>query len=318
MIVARFVLLACLPLLGVAFGSLGWEDRSPPTAFALDPATGSIGGRVAVAVLPAQYDQDNIEPLYPWGFHAYLTPEEDPDRELVYPCGSWFQPPHGRYRLRVEGEWSISPYSLTLIYSGRPFRGRGISAAMPVVAAGRVVLPQREEPASHLVLRLLHAGSYLERGFPRWELTRRKAVREIGDGLLMPVGSTLGALWDTQSQRYVALSRPFEVQARKTVEVPLHRPVGQAHLVVELQRDTVARTAAENEVDLVLRRGGEELAPAVEVATANRIYAVWYGLNHGVFVLQARSQDSYLDPKRFELRPGSIERLTVKLKPLRW
>jgi hypothetical protein len=249
------------------------------------------------------------------GFETHLTRLDDPDVELVFPSGAWFQPPVGRYRARVEGEWQISPYSLVLGFAGRPFRGRGLVATIPVAEAGRVKLSQGERVGPQLVLRLLHAGSFLEGEFPRWEVSRRRSSREVGEGLLMPVGPTIAALWDHERQSYAALSRPFEVKARKTVEAPLERPNGTAHLVAQLQRPRPAIGAAEYEEEVLLQRKGEVHPADLKVSAADRIYAVWYDLKPGKAALRAQSEQALLEPTPLELHSGRIERLLAQMKP---
>jgi hypothetical protein len=278
-----------------------------------DPATGEIGGKRALAVAPAQ---GSHELLSPWGFTAHLVGHDDPSVDLVFPCGTWFLPPPARYRVWVEGEWQISPFSLVLIHTGQPFRGTGMTAAVPVVAAGRVTVPAGLAADPHLVLRLLHAGSYLEGSFLRWELSRRKSIREVGEGLLMPVGPAIGALWDERAQRYVALSRPFEVEARKTVAVPFQPPDGLAAVVAQIQRPTLGQKAEDLKVNVYLQQSGRRLPPGLEVAMADRIYAFWYGLKPGLAELRAASAHTVLEPVPLQLAAGMVERVVGTLKPL--
>ena len=75
----------------------------------------------------------------------------------------------------------MSPYSVVFGYSGRPFRDRGLTPVVPVVAAGRVALPRKLSIDPNSQLRLLHVGTYLEGAFPRWEISRRRLASEIGD-----------------------------------------------------------------------------------------------------------------------------------------
>ncbi|MGH2628593.1 MAG: hypothetical protein ACRDHY_18305, partial [Anaerolineales bacterium] len=244
------------------------------------------------------------------------TRHDDPNVELVYPCGAWFQPPPGRYRVWIQGDWQMSPYSLVLGYSGTPFRGRGVTTAIPVIEAGRVALPSRLAVAPHLTLRLLHAGSYLEGEFPRWEISRRRPSHQVRKGLLMPAGPTISGLWDERAQRYVALSRLFEVRARQTVEAPLERPSGVAHVVVQVQRHALAKTVADSAVELLLQRRGRYIRPDVTVTMADMVYGLWYGQAPGPVELRGQSSQSFLEPKKLELFPGRIERLAERLRPL--
>jgi hypothetical protein len=181
--------------------------------------------------------------------------------------------------------------------------------------AGRVALPPEVAKHPSLTLRLLHAGSYLEEGYPRWELSRRAKIRDVGEGLLMPVGLTIGALWDEDRQSYTALSRPFEVKARQTVTVPLERPSGFTHLVAQIQRPSLADDAADAKMRVVLHRKGKELPPDLQVSLTDRAYAVWYGLAPGPGELHAETQAGFLQPQKLNLVAGRIERVFEKMAP---
>lgn len=302
-----------LVLVGLCASARG--GFAAPAGVLLDPATGNINGKVAVAVAPAKLENGKLEALSPWGFQAHLTGHDDPTIDLAFPCGVWFQPPNGRYRTWIEGEWQISPFSLVMNYAGQPFRGDGKITGIPVGEAGRVVLPAAVVEGPRLSLRLLHAGSYLEGKFLRWELSRRKPTDEVGKGLLMPVGPAIAALWDERAQRYTALSRPFEVELRKNVTVSFEPVAGVSHVVAQLQRQSLARTAEDTSMEVRLVRGQEEVPPDLQVAMADRVYAVWYGLAPGPAEVRARSGQSSLDPQKLTLSAGRIERLMGILKP---
>lgn len=279
-----------------------------------DAAAGEIDGKAALSLSPATLRGGKLEPMAPWGFEAHLTRQDDPGTDLVFPCGVWFKPPAGRYRAWLEGQWHISRHSSLLLYAERPFRGFGHNAVLPVVEAGRVTLPRDVAMDRQVVLRLLYAGGYLEGTLPRWELSRRKATPEVGAGLLMPTGPAVGALWDERTQAYTAISRPFPVKARQTVEVPLERPIRKAHLVVQIQRPARPGDASESDLELLLRGGGRELRPDVKVVTAERVYAVWYGLSPATFELRAESKQGFLSPRRLPLAPGQIARVVETLR----
>lgn len=300
-----FVLALWLGLYASA-SSIG--GASPPLL--PDPATGNLDGKTAVAVAPTKIVNDKPQTISPLGFDAHLTGYDDPSVDLVFPCGVWFQPPPARYRVWIEGDWQISPFSLVIVHSGRAFRGRGLTSAVPVGEAGRVALPPNVQ-ASHLTLRLLHAGSYLDGTFLRWELSRRRATSEVRDGLLMPVGLTIGALWDERTQRYTALSRPFEVKARKTVTLAFERATGVSHVVAQVQRHALDD---DPDVKVLLRRQNREVPPDLKVTMADRAYAVWYGLAPGPAELRAESTVAILDPQKLKLEAGKIERVLATLK----
>lgn len=298
-----------LPLvlvMGVFATAWGGSGNAVPEGIP-DPATGKIDGNLALTVVPRELGKRGALP--PWGFVAHLTGYDEPDLDLVFPCGVWSQPPRGRYRVWVEGDWQISPFTHVVRYSPQPFRGRGLIVTAVVGEAGRVIVPPEIARDQNLTLRLLHAGSYLEEGHSRWELSRRAKVRDVGGGLLMPVGPTIGALWDEEGQRYVALSRPFEVEARRTVTVPLERPSGFTHLVAQIQRPSLADDAADAAMRVVLRHKGKEVPPDLQVSLTDRAYAVWYELAPGRGVIQAETADGLLRPKELKLVAGKIERL---------
>jgi hypothetical protein len=187
--------------------------------------------------------------------------------------------------------------------------------------AGRVTLPAGfNQERTRLTLRLLHAGSYLEEGFPRWELSRRKAVHEVGEGVLMPVGLTLVALWDERGERYVALSRPFEVRRRETVPAPLEVPsANTSQLVAQIQRVALARDADDAKIRIMLGRGVRARAPDVQVSAADRSYAIWYDLPPGRAELRAETRDEVLQPLTVSLASGKIERIFGEMmRPPAW
>ncbi|MES1241002.1 MAG: hypothetical protein ABUT39_05225 [Acidobacteriota bacterium] len=165
----------------------------------------------------------------------------------------------------------------------------------------------------NLFLRLLHAGSHMEEGNTRWELTRRVKVREAGAGLLMPVGPAIGALWDEEAQQYTAISRPFEVRTRQTVEIPLEYPKGIAHLVVQLQRPHLVVGLDDAEVKMELIRESRRMEPDLKVRLADRAYAVWYGLAAGPAELQAEARDALLKPQQLNLTEGKVERFFARM-----
>lgn len=306
-----FSLWACISASALAEDPRGSE-------YVLDPFTGEIAGKVAVVVYPVTYSNSKVdEILNPAGFEAHLTQHDDhPELELIYPCGAWFQPPaRHRYRVWVEGNGLMSPYSSMLIYGGGVFKGRGLSAALPVVEAGRVVLPGDLEGSDNLELRLLRAD-HLEGNLVRWELSRRRSTTQIDGGLLMPRGPAIGGLWDRRRQSYVALSRPFEVKPGKTVEVPLERPEDVAHLVVQVQRRSAVPSVDDDDYDVefTLARPGIAIAPDLKIPTATAVYALWYDIEPGPAELQAGSKSDFLDPQSVELLPGMIERVSGILK----
>jgi hypothetical protein len=77
----------------------------------------------------------------------------------------------------------------------------------------------------------------------------------------------------------------------------------------------VPRDAGESPLDLLLLRGGKVLRPDVQVVTAERVYAVWYGLAPGRCELRTVSKQGFLAPRRFNLAAGQIARVVEALTP---
>lgn len=305
-------------MIGLVANAVAGDGEPGLPKFYLDPATGDIDGKQAIAVYPVTYRNSRVDEfLAPFGFEVHLTPADDPDTELVHPCGEWFLAPRGRYRVWVEGGWLMSPYSALLLYPADAFKGRGLPGSVPVGDAGRVTLPADEPRHPNLELRLLNAGSHREGHLVRWELSRRKAANAVGEGLLMPAGLAIGGLWDRASGRYVALSRPFQVPPRKTVAVPLDRPSTTADLILQLRRPAATLTVEDDdyEVDLALVGGDGDLPADAVVRSATTVYGVWYGLPPGAVELRAETANHSLDPQRLELEPGRIEHLVGTLRP---
>lgn len=286
--------------------------------FVLNGATGEIDGKMAVAVYPAVFKNQALEELLvPFGFEAHFTELGDPETELVFPCGEWFLPPRGKWRVWVEGYDQMSPYSGLLLYADDPFNGRGLSVPIPVTDVGRVTLPSGQPVSGSLELRLLRAEDHLSGHLVRWELSRRKPAGEVGDGLQMPVGQAIGGLFDRGRQRYVALSRPFRVEAGETVEVPLERPERAADVVVQVRRPRATLTVEDDDYELRLEvvRGAETVPPDATVATATTAYGVWYDLAPGPAELRGGTWNHAIEPQRLELTAGAIEQRVAKLEP---
>ena len=287
-------------VLWVGHGSTGdgWALWEPPK---FPDASDVYGG---IAVLPMDSDHD------PEGLEVHLAPVDNPGVDLSYPAGSWFEPPPGRYRIRLQGGWRMTPFSGLISHSG----AGALRVALPLGEAGRVRLPEDLDVAPDLELHLLHAGDYLEEEFLRWELSIRKPAFEVGDGVLMPVGKAVSALWDPGKERYVALSRPFPVRGHQTVEVPLQEPGGAALLVAELKRDTPANTAADLDARIVVKQGAEERPADLHVQTADKVFAFWYGLTPGPADLRGETGQDVLLSQKLDLRAGRITDVHADLK----
>ena len=260
------------------------------------------------AAFPARFstEQKPVEILDPAGFRLHMTKTSDPGDELVYPAGELIDPPLGRFRIWLQGEWTMTPFSQLVGFGTKREPGLKSLQAIPIVPAGRVTVDPEQAFASHLQLRLL----YLEEdpsGLLRHELTRRRTLAEVGDGLLMPQGRVLAAIWDSGEERYVALSRPFAVRTEETVPAPLERPKpGSAHLVVYVDRPAAAVTSSLRRLSLTVRQRDETRPPDLQVTTPWGSYNIWYDLPPGGAVLAGGNEKLVLAAERLTLADGQV------------
>lgn len=276
----------------------GWKRFVEPVLENAEPG---------VVYFPAAYSGNvPTDVLDPRGFTVHMTNPDAPGEEVVFPAGQTFIPPGGRWRIWLQGEWSMSPSSSLVIHP--PTRAwEGVEAdVLPrmrqIGPAGRVTVPAELEPASEV--RLLAAGTDPS----EHELSRRRPVGEALVGVLMPAGPVLAGAWDPQRKRYLALSRPFDVAAGETVPAPLERPApGTSQLVAYVEHPRGAGTGSHAGLALTVSTGDERLPPDVTVITAWGVHAFWYGLPPGTAVLGGGNTELYLEPQAFEMAGGEIE-----------
>ncbi|MCP4662939.1 MAG: hypothetical protein GY856_46700, partial [bacterium] len=250
----------------------------PQTPAEIDVSLGHINGKVALSLWPAKglEDQRLIDPS---GFEAHLAKEEDLDEELIFPCGTWFQPPPGRYKFWLEGRGSISPFSSVLHFAGGPFKTQGLAGVTPVVPGGVVALSHEGRLKGDIALRLLHIDSHNSAPKIRREMSRRLIGDAMSQGALMPEGLVLAALFDKSSNEYLAISRPVQVSRRATTWVRPQPPKANTDLLVVLDRPILLTDRARYDVEPVLvGLTGNEKRPDVTVPTPERLYAIWYDL----------------------------------------
>lgn len=261
------------------------------------------------AAFPARYSGASpVEVLNPLGFQVHLTNADQPDVDLVFPAGQLFDPPSGRHRIWIEGDWSITPFGRLVVFgTKRRPPGSTTLQTLPIVPAGRVGMASHTAIEADLQLRLLFAGVDPVAGLLRHELSRRVLVAELGDGILMPEGPVLAALWDQDADRYVALSRPFTVHAGRTIAAPLRSPAPtRSDVVAYVDRPKATAPLAIRGLGLELTSRGKTHRPDVTVETAWGIYGIWYGVTPGTAVVTGGNERLYLEPATLELIGGEI------------
>ncbi len=286
------------------------EVQVVASAELLDPTTGEVGGKRALAFYPIEAGQE----LPPTDYEVRLVSASDASIALTYHAAQWFAPPPGAYLARLESRasWRISPYPKLFGYSGGPFEGRGKIAGLRTVDAGLVRVPEPYRSQPNAILRLIRAEPHVAgEGWAARAMTKRAPIADSDSGSLMPVGSAIGAIWDERQQALTALSRRFSVRGRQSVVVPLEKPTGKAHLVALIDRNTLATKSRDYGIDVSLV-GNIEYRPEVAIPTASRAYFFFYDLEPGRYELRVVSGHPF-ETLMIELVAGKIERVRTWL-----
>lgn len=275
-----------------------------------DIATGVIDGRVAVMLFP-RFGKDLVEPV---GCTAHLVRRDD--TEVLFPCGKWFQPPVGRYRVWIEQNDLISPLQQLLVYGGGPFQGRGLGVVMDVVLGGNVSLPSDVKTAADDRLFLFHLDSHRRLNTMGRSFERTVFGSKVRDPVLMPEGRVIIAITDRLGNAK-ALTRPISVPPRGTVSVAPRPPQEGSDVLVLLTRARTYTTRYPDEIGVTVHAGGRSYDPDVFVTAGDRYYAVWYGIKASRARIELTSETVALPPEEVNLVPGAVSTLirTVKVLP---
>jgi hypothetical protein len=277
----------------------GWERYVVPVL---------EGGGTGMAYFPTTPGRG--EYLDPAGFHVHMTPAHDPGEERVFVAGEPFVPPPGIWRVWLQGDGAITPYS-HLISFGSQNRARRVGPSSAEVGPGGWVgLPPGVETPGDTELWILRAAD----DPLLYEMSRRRPAAEAADGVLMPAGPALAALVDRGSGRWVALSPLFDVPAGRAVEAPLRRPAADAAdlVVFAVDRPEDDRLALPAVEPTVAQEGRERRAD-LTLANAWGVWAVWYGLAPGPATLGGGSDRLYVEPQAVELAGGGVGRFEAAL-----
>lgn len=289
--------------------ALGQEQNLPGFKEFVRPVLNR--GAPGTVFFPGRYVGGQIEEILdPTGVAVHLTRADEPGEELVFPAGKPFITPGAWWRIWLESDWAMSPVTLHAALATRP---RGIVwKRMPLVAAGRIIAPPGLARTPNAQLWLLYAESpYF--GHPN-ELSRRRGLAQLGDGLLMPEGMALAGMRDDRDGGYLALSRPFNVVAGTTQPAPLEMPpADQSWLLTYVRRADRTPVGSLAETALAVSQHEDRVPPDVKIVTDTGIYCVWYHLSPGTAVVAGGSQELYLESRALELPAGKIETLDATL-----
>jgi len=306
--------LLALVLGGVAGWALAGDEDEVPRGwreFVEPVATGDGAGKAFFPSVDRR--PGSFEILDPRGFEVHMTSADDPGDELVFPAGVPVPMPGGRWRIWLQGPGVMSERTVLSNFSGHTPRPGSVSVFwMPVGHAGRVVLPDRSTFERDHELWVIHADSPPGH---RHELSRRRPLSEVvGDGVLMPAGTALAALWDPEDERYLALSRPFEVEAGGEVSAAVREPApGRAHLLVFAEYPGEGDVEGMIGLAPTIARGRGRRRPDATVETAWGVYSVWYDLPPGPVLLADGNRSFYVEAQSVKLVGDEVERLDVPL-----
>lgn len=302
-LVPSLLLLSPLLVTGIALAQDGESDAPPGWDRFVRPVLDR--GENGKAFFPVDSPGTGMtEVIDPRGFEVHMTPADDPGEERVFAAGEAFVPPSGRWRVWLQDEWRMTPSSLLVIWPTGRWRGTSPST-LAVAPAGRVTAPDAATMGADLELWLLFAGN--SPGWRYHELSRRRRLAEAIDGVLMPAGPVVAALWDRRQERYIALSDEFTVVAGETVPVPLAIPSAtEASVLVHTTVAPGVSPEALAAVDLTLSRDGQPLPSAFTVVTDWGVYRGWQAAKPGPAILSGGSELLYLDPRPVELSGGAV------------
>jgi hypothetical protein len=157
----------------------------------LDPKTGNIGGRIALAAIPRGTMQlDKRAPC-----EVHLVPASYDTPEQVFPCNTWFQPRVGRYLFWLEQGAFIS-YQSVINYGGEEFRRAGMLLSKPLFPAGQVEIRARTIPPGGTLRLLSLRTARAYRPFDRVlaaTITARK--------FRVPAGDVIAGIFDRRGTR---------------------------------------------------------------------------------------------------------------------
>jgi hypothetical protein len=283
-----------------------------------DPKDGVINGKVAVMFWPASPPHSSDRPigelLSPDNCHVVLEPWTNLAEELTNPCGIWFQPPEGRYRVWLEKGESLTSTTGSLNYAASPFTGRGQGVVMAVVPGGRVTLSAEITVPPNAELRLINfdsccSGTNFVHPFDRRALPTAPTLRS---GLLVPVGRVFAGIFDRKTNEALAIAKLVYVAAGKVVSVSPRAPANGADVFVSLMRPDVRKTRDVDTIRLTL----DGVPPQMLFDGADRVYAAWYSVAGNVAHLAVESKTLRFAPRELKLERGHVVTVRDELRRL--
>lgn len=258
-------------------------------------------------------DGQPVRPLDPEDFTVRMVGADDPEHGVLeFPAGKVFRPPPGRFRVWLEGPGWMTPFTDLLIVRGGGPEGRR-TRKMPVVPSGTVLPPAGFKPSDEV--RLLYAGGDPLFGAIRLELTRRAAIGKWPEeGVRMPQGPVVAAVWRPEAQQYLAISRPFDVDAGQRLTPSFSAPKpGSGHLIAYVERGSRSKASEVEGLNLWLDYPAQAIGPDLTVVTGWGAYAVWYDLPPGSPDLVGESDRLTCPETKVSIEAGGVVRAGATL-----
>jgi len=268
-----------------------------------DPSTGVVDGKPAILGWPAELRADGYPGalLSPEACDVHLALFDEPEQELLFPCGRWFIPAPNRYSMWLEQGETISGQSqLVATGVGGSVGQRNVYPMLPAGYVSTEAHLGDDQSARFLNMKPEY------RGF-------QKSARGTAAGTLMrmPAGRITGGIFDRKSGEAIAFFRPFDLGAGQRVRVA---PVKQANagVFVVLKSPQVRH----KKIDLALHAGDLVIAPDDIIQAGTRNYAFWYSVKGTRAKVEVINDVVTYDGPDLVLRPGAIttRRDDMKLK----
>lgn len=280
--------------------SLAWRGA---TANSRETA-GSIDGKIAVMAFPEAVDRNgDTQRIQANDCEVHLVQAEEQTTQWLYECGTWFQPPVGRYLFWLEQGSSVSFQSI-LSYAREPFTNAGLVLPKRMYPSGFVQLKEGAalpEGATFRAISLESVESY--RAYDR-RIANTNAHRPTR----MPIGTMLTGVFD-RNGRALSLSTPQNVSVGKTTVVDPRMPTrGQSDVLAVLSRSELGHPFP---CKVTLTSNRLSLQPEVNFQTADRLVVAWYGLAAPAAMnLNVTCDNALPFVRMLFLEPGAI--LTVR------
>jgi len=258
-----------------------------------DPTTGIIDGKPAILGWPAALNADGSTGalLSPDGCDVHLALFDEPEREIVFPCGKWFAPPPNRYWMWLEQKELISPQS-QLVATGAdgPAGQRSIYPMFPAAYISTDASLGENQAARFLSLK------------PEYRAFQKSARGTAASTpMRVPAGRIAGGIFDRKSGDAVAFFQPLELAPGQRIRVaPLKQT--DAGVFVVLKSPRVHR----KRINLALHVNDRVIPPDDIVDGGIRTYAFWYSVKGTRAKLEVLNDTVAYDGPELLLRPGAI------------